>query len=440
MDNVLERCRIAPSLDGGASELFLPLTFFDMFWVELHPVQRLFFYEFPCSKTHFIEKIIPKLKSSLALSLKYFPPFAGNFVYPSNTSNLPQIQYKTGDSVSVTFAETNDDFNYFIGNQAREADKFYKFLPQLPPTIQFSESRLIPILAVQVTLFSGCGISVGLTNHHVVGDASTTVNFIKAWASICKFGVDAQTLFYLPLYDRCLIKDPNGKLAQKYWNELRRKVRATFIIEEAKIKQLKNVIVQSKGYNNSSSHLSTFTVVCGYVWSCLAKSGAAIGEKDGDEYFIVAADFRARLDPPLPPNYFGNCIGPCFAISSRAKLIGHEGFSIAAELIGDAIYKRFFNCGEGGVLRGAEDWPTQINSLDWSRALGTAGSPRFDVYDADFGWGKPKKFESVSIDADGSMSICKSRDCDKDLEIGLSLPKMKMDVFANVFSDGLDSL
>nr|QWS71081.1 BAHD-type malonyltransferase 4 [Digitalis lanata] len=440
MVSVLERCRVAPS-DGAAEELKLPFTFFDMFWVELHLVQRLLFYKCPCSKSHFVDEIVPNIKRSLALALKHFLAFAGNFVYPLSPTSLPEIQYKIGDSISVTFSVSNDDFHYFIENQARGADKFYPFLPQLPPTIHGADSRLIPIIAVQVTLFPGSGMVVGLTNHHVVGDASSTVSFIKAWTSICKFGDDAQ--FVLPLYDRCLIKDPNGKLAQKFWDELRRvelretnprifsagKLRATFIMEDAKIQKLKNQMI----LGNSCSHISKFTVVCGFVWSCLAKSGAAIGEEDGVSSFIVAADFRSRLDPPLPSNYFGNCIGPCIAKSPRLRLIGSDGFLNAAELIGEAIYQRFFKYGEGGVLRGVEDWPSEINSVDWSRALGTAGSPRFDVYDADFGWGKPAKFESVSIDADGSMSICKSRDSEKDLEIGISLPKIKMDAFAAIF-------
>ncbi|KAI3444044.1 hypothetical protein Pfo_000709 [Paulownia fortunei] len=447
--NMLEQCRIAPP--DAEAELSLLFTFFDMFWLNFHPVQRLLFYEFPCSRSQFIERIIPNVKRSLALALKHFRPFAGKFVHPSGPG-MPEIQCKNGDSVSVAFAESHDDFSYLIGNQARDADTFYPLLPELPPVIHVAGSRLIPILAVQVTLFPNLGVSVGLTNQHVVGDARSTISFIKSWASICKFGGDAEFLAnksQQPVYDRCLIKDPNGKLAERYWNDLKRvglngsdpqiypknKVRATFLMEDANIQKLKNLAAMAMG-PDSSHHASTFTVTCGFVWTCLAKSGAAIGEEDGMEYFAFAADYRERLDPPLPANYFGNCVGPLFAKSPRSQLIGNEGFLVAAKLIGMAIYKRFY-CNKEEVLKGAEDWPSQLGALDWNRTFGTAGSPRFDVYDADFGWGKPKKFESISIDADSSMSLCKSRDSEKDLEIGLSLPKVRMDAFSTIFSDGL---
>ncbi|KAL8488628.1 hypothetical protein ACS0TY_024789 [Phlomoides rotata] len=441
--NTLEHCRIAPP--DAAAELSLPLTFFDMFWIDFYPVRRLLFYEFPCSKSDFVERIIPNIKRSLTLSLEHFPPFAGNFAYPSPSSHrMPEIQFKNGDSVSVLFAESGDDFRYLIGNHPRNAGNFYPLLPKLPPVVSVVDFRLIPILAVKITLFPDLGVSIGLTNLHVVGDASTTVRFIKSWASICRSGGDDEFLANKslhPLYDRCLINVPYGKLAEKYWNDLKQvgyrnspqiypdnKVRATFVMQDAIIEKLKNLAATSAD-PNSSRRVSTYTVSCGYVWRCLAKTGAAIGEEDGTESFIIAADYRARLDPPLPENYFGNCIGPLFAESPRSQLIGDGGFLVAEKLIGEAIYKRF-SCNKEEIMQIAEKWPSELKDLNWARTVGTAGSPRFDAYDADFGWGKPKKFESISIDFDGSMSVCKSGN---DLEIGLSLPKIKMDAFAGEF-------
>ncbi|KAG8372545.1 hypothetical protein BUALT_Bualt12G0077200 [Buddleja alternifolia] len=449
MVTVVERCRVAPP--DAAAELSLPLTFFDMFWLDFHPIQRLLFYEFPCSESHFIHTIIPNIKTSVARALQHFLPLAGNFIYPSGLQ-MPQIQFNNGDSVSVVFAESDDDFSYLTANHARDARKFYPYLPELSPIINLSSCRLIPILAVQVTLFPNIGVSIGLTNHHVVGDASSTVSFLKSWAEICKLGGGVECLDskFLPLYDRCLIKDPNGDIAKKYWNQLRKdvsydsnhqndhenKFRATFVMKEANIQKLKNLVANSEEPNNSCHHISTFTVTSAYVWTCLAKSSASIGEDDGMEYFIFAADFRARMNPPLPANYFGNCVGPFFAKLPRSRLIEKDGFAVTVKLIGEVIYRGLYQNKEE-VLKDVEDWPSQLGAVEWDRTLGMAGSPRFDVYDADFGWGKPKKFESISIDHDGCMSLCKSRDSEKDLEIGLSLPKIKMNAFATIFRDGL---
>ncbi|KAH0778387.1 hypothetical protein KY290_004814 [Solanum tuberosum] len=68
--------------------------------------------------------------------------------------------------------------------------------------------------------------------------------------------------------------------------------------------------------------------------------------------------------------------------------------------------------------------------------------PKFNLYDVDFGWGRPEKIEIISIDNSSgiSMSISKYKDSDGDLEIGLSLPKIRMTAFAAIFDHGLSFL
>lgn len=69
-----------------------------------------------------------------------------------------------------------------------------------------------------------------------------------------------------------------------------------------------------------------------------------------------------------------------------------------------------------------------------------AGSPKYDLYEADFGWGKPQKWHFVFFGSGLLMSLGKSKDSNGDLEIGLYLPKTRMDAFATIFSDGLTVL
>lgn len=85
---------------------------------------------------------------------------------------------------------------------------------------------------------------------------------------------------------------------------------------------------------------------------------------------------------------------------------------------------------------------TVICALVWvcsarSAAAGggdVAGSPRFDFYAADFGWGKPKKFEALFIDVNDSISLCKSRDFEGGLEFGLSKTAAELDAFTKAFN------
>ncbi|KAI3472303.1 hypothetical protein Pfo_030852 [Paulownia fortunei] len=450
---ILEDCLVAPPADGEVAEQTLPLTFFDIAWLHFHPIQRLLFYQFPCSNTHFLETMVPSFKKSLSQTLKHFLPLAGNLIYPLN-SGMPELRYVPGDSVSVTIAESSEahDLNYLTGNHPRDADEFYAFFPDLPPPKTEPESgfKIIPLLAVQITLFQGTGICIGFNNNHTVGDASSIVGFIKAWSSVAKLGGDHEFLaatHLLPLYDRSVVKDPSG-LADIYWNQMKHfkieslplsfptnKVRATYILQKNDIQKLRNLVQAKKA---TLIHLSSFTITTAYVWTCLAKSAAEAGEVVDDnepEYFGFAVDARQRTNPPIPAAYFGNCVGLAVAESTHSELKGDDGFLIAVELIGEVISKKVNNKEE--FLRDAEDWPSKFGAMIGKRLFGVAGSPKFDLYDADFGWGKPKKYESVSIDGDGSMSLCKSREFEGGLEIGLSLSNKKMDAFAAFFSIGL---
>ncbi|XP_024042113.1 malonyl-CoA:anthocyanidin 5-O-glucoside-6''-O-malonyltransferase [Citrus clementina] len=68
-----------------------------------------------------------------------------------------------------------------------------------------------------------------------------------------------------------------------------------------------------------------------------------------------------------------------------------------------------------------------------------AGSPKLEFYyETDFGWGKPKKIEEISIDKMRAISFTESRDVKGGIEVGLALTKAKMDAFTMFFSESLD--
>lgn len=453
--SVLQRCSVVPA--SGAAEQRLPLTYFDMFWLYFHPIERLLFYQHPCSATDFIDNIVPHLKNSLSQTLSHYLPLAGNLLHPLD-SGIPELRYSSGDSVSVTFAESSEPtrFNYLTRNHAREADEFHLFVPQLPESTTYSEYKKIPLLAIQVTHFPEVGIVIGVTNHHVAGDASSIVGFLKAWSSTAKLGGEGEFDHLarnkaLPFYDRSVIRDPTAR-AEIYWNQMRsyklgesqpgaitptNKVRATFILQKSDIEKLKKLVLDRQP---DSIHLSSFTVTIAYFWSCVDRSSAEAGEEIGDddtEFFGFAVDARGRVDPPLPAAYFGNCLG-FVAVESRHGVIrGEDGFFVAAKLVGELIRDKVNKKGE--LLSDADEWLVKLAPLLSKRCFGVAGSPKFDVYGVDFGWGKAVKYEAVSIDADPnvSISLCKSRDFEGGLELGVSMPKRAMDAFAAVFNHGL---
>ncbi|KAI3732204.1 hypothetical protein L1987_63403 [Smallanthus sonchifolius] len=457
MLTVLENCRISPP-PATVGHRSLPLTYFDLLFLLHFPINQLFFYEFPHSRQHFMETIIPNLKHSLSITLQHFFPFTSNLIVFHNPdhSRKPEIRHVEGDSVRLTIAECNLDFNDLAGYHPRACDKFYELVPPLGPAVKGSDFLAIPLFAVQVTVFENTGISIGITNHHVLCDASTKYEFLKAWTSIARNGTDESFLANqsLPAYerlveyheslDRMFMNQP-GVESLKLEYQPRElvgpsfKTRATLILIKEKISLIKrwvSIQLPALGY------VSSFSVVCAYVWSCVAKSRAEVEEMSGPdelERFVCLADFRSRMDPPLPQTYFGNCVGPCVAIAKSTLLSGNDGFLIAVESVGQAISKTVKT--KDGVLKEAELWfemlfrlPEQIPAK-----IGVAGTPKLKIYDVDFGWGKPKKYETISIDCNGSISVNTSKDSSADLEIGLSLPAKQMDAFIDIFNKGLEN-
>ncbi|XP_074355705.1 malonyl-coenzyme A:anthocyanin 3-O-glucoside-6''-O-malonyltransferase-like [Apium graveolens] len=481
--NVLEHCGVYPSADANAVTS-LPLKFFDLVWLTFHPLGRVIFYDFQYSTDHFTQNIVPKIKTSLSLALKHFTPLAGNLILPSNTdSNMDiSIHYLDGDSVSVTFAECisriinptecTDNFDHFSGNHARLADVLNPLVPQLPSAtcteISGEDCSVASLIAIQVTVFPDRAICIGITNSHVVADGSTMFNFVQAWASIAKQinisdnELDTDNLassgcFQIPFYDRSSVPDPYGlgdlykksrvasatrqheKLVKQKEDAAQDssniKVRATFVLTESKIQALKNAVLTKLP---TLTHLSSFTVVCAYLWTCFAKTRATVWESEHDldepQNFSFAMDARARLDPPLPAAYFGNCLVGCLGVQTGRVMIGDEGLVAAAEVFGNAISAKVKN----GALHGSDKWMEEFAGIirgEWN--IGIAGSPKMDYYNnIDFGWGKALKFEF----AQEPLSLSRCRNSKTDIEIGVILPKIEMDVFSTVLSQGLDTL
>ncbi|KAI3470283.1 hypothetical protein Pfo_026946 [Paulownia fortunei] len=419
MATVLEHSKISPPPDS-VPEFSLPIVFFDMVWYDFQANQSVLFFQFPCSKSHFLDTIVPDLKSSLSLALSHFLPLAGNIIHPLTPGNKPILRFESGDSVSFIISESSADFNHLTGNHPRVCDEFYAFAPHLPPATRSENSITCPVLALQVTLFPGQGLCIGFITHHAVADASNC----------------------LPFYDRKTVTNLNG-LDSIYWDLIVEfsspvepppvklpfnKLRETFVLKKEEIQELKNLVLAKFP---GVAYLSSFTVMCALVWVCSAKSAAPGGEEvaeDEPEYFGFVADCRGRLKPH------------CLLITSatHGEVKGPDGFVMAAKAIGQAIKENVYN--EKGIVYDAENWPEEYGKLIGKRQYGVAGSPRFDFYAADYGWGKPKKFEALFIDGGGAISLCKSRDFEGGLEIGLSKPKVQMDAFATVFRDVLSDL
>ncbi|KAI4346684.1 hypothetical protein L6164_007557 [Bauhinia variegata] len=200
-----------PKTTTSTTTTTLPLSFFDVFWLRFPPVERIFFYEFPYPTTSFIDSILPKLEHSLSLTLQHYLPLAGNLTWPHD-SPIPIISYVPGDAVSVTVAESDDDFNHITSSNLIDAMKFHPLMPSL--AISHEKAS---VLALQITLFPNSGFSIGISTHHAVLDGKSSTSFLKSWAYICSNLTESSASSppalpenLTPFYERGVIKDPSG--------------------------------------------------------------------------------------------------------------------------------------------------------------------------------------------------------------------------------------
>ncbi|XWS30155.1 hypothetical protein CRYUN_Cryun24cG0093500 [Craigia yunnanensis] len=458
---ILEITGVAPSSNSpkSANEFSIPLTFFDTYWFKFPPVECLYFFqltESTSSLSYFNSNILPKLKQSLSLALVHYLPLAGNLRWPSGSSK-PIILYTPNDAISLTVALSNlDNFHILSSNDMHKANELHPFVPQL-----ISSNDKAEIISVQITLFPNQGFCIGTTTLHAVLDGKTAITFMRSWAYLCKQGnIENPSLppELTPSFDRSGIKDPAGldMLFLNHWLAFNGEYqdpdkrnlriskeieavsddifRATFEFSEEDIKKLREKALSKLGTTGKQLHLSSFVLTFAYTAKCVVKAKG--GEGDRVVFIDFGVDCRTRLDPPLP-TYCGNCV-ICFNNSAKARHFMEEnGFAFAVDMVSDLVkdIKR-------GVLEGAEKkmFHFFLPKLPGLQLIVATGSPRFNAYDSDFGLGKVKKFEIVSIDQDEAIAMSESRDGNGGIEVSLALEKHQMENFASLFYDGLRNI
>ncbi|GAY48981.1 hypothetical protein CUMW_115780 [Citrus unshiu] len=456
----------------------LHLTYFDFFWFKNPPVERLFFYEMTdLTWDLFNSEVLPKLKHSLSLTLLHYLPLAGHITWPLDAAK-PAVYYFPDQNDGVSFAvaewssESHAGFHHLSGNEIRQAVEFHPLVPQLSITDDKAE-----VIAIQITLFPNQGFSIGVSSHHAILDGKTSTFFLKSWAYLCK---QLQLCHHpclspelTPLLDRTVIKDPTGQdtLQLNKWvvgsdnsdpqkirslkvlpfldsESLNKFVRATFQLTREDITKLRHKVNHqlSKSSKSKQVHLSTFVLTLAYVFVCMAKAKLAKAKTEAEaaagndeiKNIVVGftADYRSRLDPPIPLNYFGNCNGRHCETAKASDFVQENGVAFVAEMLSDMVKGI-----DADAIEANDDEVSEILEILKEGAIifSVAGSTQFDVYGSDFGWGRPKKVEIVSIDRTQAISLAERRDGGGGVEVGVVLEKQQMEVFESLFADGLKS-
>lgn len=318
--------------------------------------------------------------------------------------------------------------------------------------------------------------------HHAIADGKALFRFFEAWSSTCKAmisgGTESSSMDYGEpiIYDRALLMKhpkaeeivrqflrclaPNLPMVSFSCLELTTSLifcvliyisqqmgrvhrppkerehdslgRRTFVLNAPSVRSLKQRAARHNTSNSTSARPpSTFSAISAHVWACIVRSSKSF-EPDTPTVLVVPMDCRARLNPPIiDQDYFGNCIRPVFATTTAGELIGVDGLVNACTALGMSI---------DGVpedpLSDCESWAADLEAKLRERCVFVSASPRFRAYDADFGWGRPGRFELVSMNNDGQFALYAGR-AEGTVQVSVTLAPNQMETFAELFLDGL---
>ncbi|KAL5095795.1 hypothetical protein RYX36_000122 [Vicia faba] len=229
-------------------------------------------------------------------------------------------------------------------------------------------------MSLQITLFPNCGFIIGITQHHVVFDGKYLSMFVKAWAYLCNKIIGFETPNLLlelePLFNRDIIKGTNennaieillkipptekeNKLSLKISPsepKLEDSLRATFKLTREYLDKIKQYVLSNwEIFNPNESNpetLSSFILTCAYSLVCIAKAIHGV-EKEKENFVLVfAINCRARLEPPIPNNYFGNCLLGDFIDTKPFDFKNEDGVFLVAK----CIYEKIKMINENGIF------------------------------------------------------------------------------------------
>lgn len=342
------------------------------------------------------------ISSALSQALVLYYPFSGTLRKRSSDNRL-ELFCAVGKGVPLVCATANvtlDSVKYLD-------DPATHFVEQLVHDPKPEEGLANPF-ALQVTVFSCGGYTLGASVHHSLCDGMGATQFFNGMA---EFARGATQLLVEPVWDRvgllgsrkpprvevpfheflCLDKEfePYGQMSGPVLKEC-------FHVRDECLDGFKTVLLEQSGLN-----FTTFEALGAYIWRAKVKSSGVPGHENVK--FAYSINIRKLVKPPLPVGYWGNGCVPVF-VQLSAKELTEEPIWKTAELIkksksnaNDEYVRSFIDFQELKYEEGINAGKGVTGFTDW-RHLGHKT--------VDFGWGGPVTVLPLSRNLLGSVEPC----------------------------------
>ncbi|CAN4115916.1 unnamed protein product [Withania somnifera] len=389
--------------------------------------------------------LISHLKTALSKTLSHFPPLAGRLITDSD-----RYVYILCNDAGVDFVHARAPHltisTLVLQNHSDIPIYFRKFF-QFDSTLSYA-GHYKPLMAIQVTELKD-GVFIGCTMNHAVVDGTSFWNFFNTFAEFSKgekkitrqpcFG--RKTVFNSP----AVLKFPEGGPSATFSGDepirekifhfsreaiLKLKYRANKTAVNGKITPVNNdepCFKNGSAVKNSKTaatgtglEISSFQSLSAQLWRSVTRARKLDGNKTTT--FRMAVNCRHRLEQRIEPLYFGNAIQSIPTVASVKELLSNDLYWSANQLHQNVVAH-----GDATVRRGVKDWesnPRLFPLGNFDGAMITMGSsPRFPMYDNDFGWGRPVAVRSgMANKFDGKISAFPGREGNGtvDLEVVLA--------------------
>uniref|UniRef100_A0A1J3EMS0 Putative acetyltransferase n=1 Tax=Noccaea caerulescens TaxID=107243 RepID=A0A1J3EMS0_NOCCA len=410
---IISKCFVKPNTIPEESEKPYYLSPWDYAMLSVHYIQKGLLFHKPL---HSIDTLLQKLRDSLAITLVHFYPLAGR---------LSTLKTETPKSYSV-FVDCNNSpgagFIYATSDLCVADIVGPKYVPLIVHSL-FDHHRAVnhdgvtmSLLSVQVTELVD-GIFIGLSMNHAMGDGTSFWKFFKSWSEIFQAQEsnknDDLCLKNPPVLQRYIPQGygPLLSLPYSHPDEFIRPYDSTilkeriFCFSSETIRMLKAKINEACG----TTSISSFQSLTGVIWRCITRARNLPLEQETS--CRLAADNRARMYPPLPKDYFGNCISALKTAAKAGELmendIGRAALKVhqvVAELTSEKVSQMI------------EQWLKSpfiyhIDRLFEPMSVVMGSSPRFDKYGCEFGMGKALALRSgYAHKFDGKVSAYPGRE------------------------------
>ncbi|KAJ4965674.1 hypothetical protein NE237_017523 [Protea cynaroides] len=339
----ISRWYIKPEFVSDESKHSFHLTPWDLSLLSAHYIQRGLLFSKPPPTNDPSITIIDTLRDSLSRTLVQFLPLAGQLVTHKHED-------PSSYSISISLDCKNTPEVYFIHAVADVTTSDILSSIDVHPIVHSfypldkavnHDGHTLPLLAVQVTNLLD-GIFIACSFNHAVGDGTSYWHFFNAWAEICRMVKGKHDQISCPPVLRRWFLDGHGPIINLPFSHhddfIDRYDQPPVDLRERFFHFFRQSIARLKAKANTECNtttISSFQALSALVWRCVTLSRRHLPSHQKTSYKF-SINNRSRMNPPLSPDYFGNCVRLVSVDAIVGELLSH-GIGWAARLLHDAV-------------------------------------------------------------------------------------------------------